>query len=55
MFLNGVYLVPDVAAPTFRDVVDTLADEFDRHGVEVDLSGPWPAYNFVKCSIEAAR
>jgi hypothetical protein len=55
MFLNGVYLVPDVAAPTFRDVVDTLADEFDRHGVEVDLTGPWPAYNFVKSSIEAAR
>jgi hypothetical protein len=55
MFLNGVYLVSDAEAPPFRAAVGALADEFDRHGVEIDLTGPWPAYNFVKSSIEAAR
>ena len=55
MFLNGVYLVADAEAPAFRAAVAKLADEFDRRGIEIDLTGPWPAYNFVKSSIEAAR
>jgi hypothetical protein len=55
MFLNGVYLVSDAEAPAFRAAVGALADEFDRRAVEIDLTGPWPAYNFVKSSIEAAR
>ncbi|MGH2936859.1 MAG: GvpL/GvpF family gas vesicle protein [Solirubrobacterales bacterium] len=55
MFLNGVYLVSDAEAPAFRAAVGGLVEEFDRRGVEIDLTGPWPAYNFVKSSIEAAR
>jgi hypothetical protein len=55
MFLNGVYLVADAEASAFRTAAATLADEFDRRGVEIALTGPWPAYNFVKSSIEAAR
>jgi hypothetical protein len=55
MFLNGVYLVSDAEAPAFRAAVAALADGFDRRGVEIALTGPWPAYNFVKSSIEAAR
>lgn len=55
MFLNGVYLVADIEAPAFRATVGALVDEFDRRGVEIELTGPWPAYNFVKSSIEAAR
>jgi len=55
MFLNGVYLLADAEAPAFRAAVGALADEFDRRGVEIELTGPWPAYNFVKSSIEAAR
>jgi hypothetical protein len=55
MFLNGVYLVSDAESATFRAAVGALADEFDRRGVAIDLTGPWPAYNFVKSSIEAAR
>ncbi|MCW2980536.1 MAG: gvpL2 [Solirubrobacterales bacterium] len=55
MFLNGVYLVSDAEAPRFGAAVAALADEFDRRGAEIDLTGPWPAYNFVKSSIEAAR
>jgi hypothetical protein len=55
MLLNGVYLVSDAEAPAFRAAVAALVDEFDRRGVAIDLTGPWPAYNFVKSSIEAAR
>lgn len=55
MFLNGVYLVSDAEAPTFCAAVAEVAEVFDRRGVEIDLTGPWPAYNFVKNSIEAAR
>jgi hypothetical protein len=55
MFLNGVYLVSDAEAPMFATLVAVLADDLDRRGVEIDLTGPWPAYNFVKSSIEAAR
>ena len=55
MFLNGVYLVSDAEAPAFRTAVEEMADAFDRRGVEIVMTGPWPAYNFVKSSIEAAR
>jgi hypothetical protein len=55
MCLNGVYLIGDDEAAAFRAAVSTLAEVFDRRGVELDLTGPWPAYNFVKSSIEAAR
>ena len=55
MLLNGVYLVGDDQADRFRERVEQVSDDFDRKGVEVILTGPWPAYNFVKSSIEAAR
>jgi hypothetical protein len=55
MLLNGVYLIADEEASEFRSVARELAERFDRRGVEVLLTGPWPAYNFVKSSIEAAR
>lgn len=55
MLLNGVYLIADEGASDFRSAVRVLAEGFDRRGVEVVLTGPWPAYNFVKSSIEAAR
>ncbi len=55
MVLNGVYLIDDDDVAELRVAVAGLAEEFDRRGVEVQLTGPWPAYNFVKSSIEAAR
>ena len=51
MVLNGVYLVPDDAAGDFADAVAALA----ARGVSFELTGPWPPYNFVKRSVEAAR
>jgi hypothetical protein len=55
MLLNGVYLVDDEQASDFRSVARELTERLGRRGVEFDLSGPGPAYNFVKSSIEAAR
>lgn len=55
MLLNGVYLIADEEASEFRSVARELAERYDRRGVEIVLTGPWPAYNFVKSSIEAAR
>ena len=55
MLLNGVYLVDDDHAEEFRRVVEELDADFRERGATVELTGPWPPYNFVKGSIEAAR
>ena len=55
MLLNGVYLVATADLDPFRTEVYELADEFAAVGVAVELTGPWPPYNFVSGSIEAAR
>lgn len=55
MLLNGVYLIEDEAIPAFRELVDHIAEEYRARGVSVELTGPWPPYNFVKSSIESAR
>jgi len=55
MLLNGVYLVSDSEVANFRQLAERLAEEYRERGALVDLTGPWPPYNFVKSSIEAAR
>jgi hypothetical protein len=55
MLLNGVYLVDDREAGDFHSAIKELAAEYEARGVRVEPTGPWPPYNFVKGSIEAAR
>jgi hypothetical protein len=55
MLLNGVYLVEDEEVERFRELASELGEEYRARGLAVELTGPWPAYNFVKNSIEAAR
>ena len=55
MLLNGVYLVDDVDINAFRQAVEELNRRFGPRGARAELTGPWPPYNFVKGSIEAAR
>jgi hypothetical protein len=43
MVLNAAYLVARADAPAFHALVDELAA---RHGVPLELTGPWPAYHF---------
>jgi hypothetical protein len=55
MLLNGVYLVEDLSVETFHATVEQLSQDYLPLGFAVELTGPWPPYNFVKNSIEAAR
>lgn len=48
MFLNGAYLVAAERDAEFRGVLTELGDEFGANGVAYELTGPWPAYNFVE-------
>lgn len=54
MLLNGAYLVDDSAHAAFRGTVDELDREYGPRGAAVELSGPWPPYNFSESSLEAA-
>jgi hypothetical protein len=53
MVLNGAYLVEDVAQNRFREQVSALQDRFAPLGLVLELTGPWPAYNFVGGTIGA--
>jgi Gas vesicle synthesis protein GvpL/GvpF len=55
MLLNGAYLVADADLERFRERVDLLDVEFGRLGAAVELTGPWPPYNFVQEPLEAVR
>lgn len=54
MVLNGVYLLDDAATDEFHASVAALAEEYGPRGCDLQSTGPWPPYNFVKSSIEAA-
>ena len=54
MALNGVYLVADERAGELQAVVERCAAEAPP-GLTFELTGPWPPYNFVGRSVEAAR
>ncbi len=54
MVLNGVYLVESGAEQDFHRAVAALQTEHEASGFELVPTGPWPPYNFVKDSIEAA-
>lgn len=56
LLVNGAYLVPDAAVDRFRALVDSLAERHRDAGLALELTGPWPAYNFVRLdlSMEAA-
>ena len=55
MVFNAAYLVEDSRTERFTSLVGGLDDQYRDAGVAFQLTGPWPAYNFVKSSIEAAR
>jgi Gas vesicle synthesis protein GvpL/GvpF len=55
MLFNGVYLVDDAAADDFTGVVANLQSHFAPRGLELELTGPWPPYNFVNSPTEVGR
>ena len=54
MLLNGVYLVEDEELTRFMREVEQVTEGHRIHGLEIEPTGPWPAYNFVPGTIGAA-
>ena len=48
MILNGAYLVDAAAQAQFRDEVGAVARDRGDDGVDFELTGPWPPYNFAE-------
>ncbi len=46
MVLNGAYLVHRDRAAAFAAVVEELRERHGELGLELELTGPWPPYNF---------
>jgi hypothetical protein len=46
MILNAAYLVESAAEPAFREEVGALEDTYSSDGVDYEVTGPWPPYNF---------
>jgi len=47
MLLNGAYLVEAERVDGFRELVTGLEDRYRSLGARLELTGPWPPYNFV--------
>jgi hypothetical protein len=54
MVLNGVYLVQDDEQALFHRELRALQMEYAALGLELEPTGPWPAYNFIAGTIGAA-
>jgi hypothetical protein len=52
MILNGAYLVDRDREPELRAAAAGLEAELTGRGVRLELTGPWPAYNFVDPAAE---
>lgn len=47
MLLNGAYLVERDRVAEFREAARALQEEWRGEGFTIELTGPWPPYNFV--------
>ena len=47
MLLNGAYLVETPKVSRLRELVDELHERHRELGVRLELTGPWPPYNFI--------
>lgn len=47
MILNGAYLVEDELAGELGATISRLQEHWTQQGLLVELTGPWPPYNFV--------
>jgi len=47
MLLNGAYLVESEGSERFGQLVDELQGRYSELGARLEISGPWPPYNFI--------
>jgi Gas vesicle synthesis protein GvpL/GvpF len=50
MLLNGAYLVSTPDEGRFQDAVAELTAKYEPEGVVLELTGPWPPYNFAEAT-----
>jgi hypothetical protein len=55
MLLNGAYLVETQKVERLGELVDELQGHYRRLGATLELTGPWPPYNFVPRGVETER
>jgi hypothetical protein len=55
MLLNSAHLVPRGAEDGFFAVVDQVQRQLAGGGLRIEVSGPWPPYNFVHLATEELR
>lgn len=51
--LNAAYLVEEATCPAFQATIEQLAADYRPLGLRYELSGPWPAYNFLNLTLTA--
>ena len=52
---SASYLIVDSEAPAFRQRVARLAGEYSPLGINLHLTGPWPAYSFTDLELSPTR
>ena len=52
--LNAAYLVADADQTAFHAAVADLSRRFHPQGLRLDLTGPWPPYNFAALNLSTA-
>ncbi len=55
MILNGAYLVEEDRVEELRSAIAGLQVRWGAEGLSVELTGPWPPYNFVSNSASLVR
>ena len=45
--MNAAYLVAEESVPEFRLTHAALRKQYAAHGIDFELTGPWPPYHFV--------
>jgi hypothetical protein len=55
MVFNGVYLIDDEDLEKLDRALRELQDDLTALGLQIELTGPWPPYNFVNSPTEVGR
>jgi hypothetical protein len=48
---NAAYLVHNAGVDRFLAVVDSIAERYRPFGLTIEVTGPWPPYNFVSLDL----
>lgn len=53
MVMNAAYLLDVAKVARFRELVDELQERHGKVGISLEVTGPWPPYNFVPSGASA--